>query len=139
VRRKEITVNSFGNVKGLRDLVVAAVCAAAATGVALTAAAAAAGGGGDGPAVTVRFGDLDLSRPEGATALYRRIHFAAEQVCWLYDGWDLGPRFRKRSCMQRAIAEAVKKVNRPELYAVYNARNPTPPTNATATALRTAR
>jgi UrcA family protein len=136
VWRPEVIVNIFANAKGFRGLVVAAVCTAGATGLAALQAAAA--DGGDLPKVTVKFGDLDVSRPEGATALYRRIRAAAEQVCWLYDGWDLGPRFRMHSCMERAIAAAVRSVNRPELYAVYNAHNRKPLPQVTATALRTA-
>lgn len=117
-------MNIFANAKGFRSLLVAAACTATATGFAALQATAA--DGGDIPKVTVRFGDLDLSRPDGATALYRRIRTAAEQVCGLYDGGDLGPRFRMHSCMQRAIAEAVTRVNNPELYAVYRAHNRTP-------------
>lgn len=130
-------MNIFAKTKGFRSLLAAAACTATATGFAALQATAA--DGGDIPKVTVKFGDLDLSHPDGATALYRRIRTAAEQVCWLYDGWDLGPRFRMHSCMQRAIAEAVRRVDNPQLYAVYRAHSRTPlPPVPTVTALGTA-
>jgi UrcA family protein len=50
----------------------------------------------DVPRVTVRFGDLDLSKPQGAETLYRRIRSAARQVCAPLDGGDLASKMRAR-------------------------------------------
>lgn len=81
---------------------------------------------GDLPSVTVRFGDLNVSSPEGAATLYGRISAAAKGVCASLDGRDLGSRARWDACVHKAIADAVTKVNQPALFVVYNQRNKTP-------------
>jgi UrcA family protein len=120
---------------GFGRLLVSTVCAVI---VAALAAGAAAADDDTVRKVTVRYGDLDLSDPRGAAALYRRITMAAEEVCSPFEGRDLAGAFRFRACKQRAIAEAVSRVNRPELSAVYNA-NKRAPLAAAITARRTAR
>jgi len=68
----------------------------------------------------VRFPDLDLSRIEGATALYARLGYAARVVCGpLQTRW-----FPKdyRTCIDRAIAEAVASVNSPILSQYHQSR-----------------
>jgi UrcA family protein len=71
---------------------------------------------------TVKYGDLDLSSSQGAAALYGRIQKAAGAVCWrMYDS-DFAYRSDKAACLHRAIADAVSKVNRPELSAVYESK-----------------
>ena len=72
----------------------------------------------DGRSVTVSYGDLDLSSPTGANALYRRIQGAAKQVCG-YAGADLIEQSIWRGCYRHAIAGAVGKVNNPLLTAVH--------------------
>lgn len=65
----------------------------------------------------VRFGDLNLATNEGAQTLYQRIKLAARQVC---DGAD--DRFghsEYRKCMNKAVDDAVAKVNRPTLQALH--------------------
>ena len=82
--------------------------------------------------VTVKYGDLNLSNPQGATTLYRRIVGAAHEVCDLpYD--DLSSGAKARACVDKAISNAVTKVGHPELIAIYNAMNrqPLPVTVAT--------
>lgn len=120
---------------GFHRLLVICVCAAIAAGFAPGAGAA-----DDGTVrkVTVRYGDLDLSSPQGAVALYRRIGIAAEEVCRPFEGRDLARTSIFRACKQRAVADAVSRVNRPELFAVYNANNRTPLPAAHMTARRTA-
>lgn len=78
--------------------------------------------------VVVRFGDLNLTNPHGAATLYGRISAAAREVCDASDfqNRDLGTRSAVDACMQKAISEAVTKVGRSELYAIYNAKNPRP-------------
>jgi UrcA family protein len=67
---------------------------------------------------TVRFADLDISGPSGAHALYRRIRAAAQVVCSHY---FLLTDTDKARCVQDAIADAVTRINRPTLSAVYEA------------------
>ena len=80
----------------------------------------------DVPSVTVSFRDLDLSTPEGANTLYRRIRTAAQKVCG-YAGADVLSQNISRACYRNAIADAVAKVNSPLLTAVHTGR-PTPMT-----------
>jgi UrcA family protein len=89
--------------------------------------------------VVVKFGDLNLSNPQGAAALYGRIVAAAHNVCGSYDSDEVihrGSRARADACVHKAIADAVTKVGQPELFAVYNAKNrqPLPITVASAQA-----
>ncbi len=62
------------------------------------------------PTRIVSYADLDISKPAGAKALYRRIAAAAQQVCVL-DIKDLGAAQRDRACIQQAVDTAVKGVN----------------------------
>lgn len=72
---------------------------------------------------TVRFGDLDLSRPEGAETLYQRIKEAARSVCGQPSHATVGlasleGRTRMRACIDQATDDAVGKVNHPQLVAL---------------------
>ena len=70
---------------------------------------------------TVKYADLTISNPDGAAALYARIQRAAGQVCLPFDGRDLGSKRRMSSCVHKAIADAVAKVDQPALFDAYNA------------------
>ena len=63
----------------------------------------------------VRFADVDLSKIDGAIALYARIHQAAGTVCRPLESRQLSLAEKHRACMDRAIADAVASVNRPLL------------------------
>jgi UrcA family protein len=68
----------------------------------------------------VRFGDLNVDRPEGAAVLYRRIERAAERVCGepqLTGSYMTSPFWR--SCVTQAVDHAVATVDRPALTAYY--------------------
>jgi UrcA family protein len=64
---------------------------------------------------TVKFADLDIQTPEGAKVLYQRIRVAARSVC--EDG-DPILRAAEYQCVEKAIDNAVKKVNAPYLTAL---------------------
>jgi UrcA family protein len=68
----------------------------------------------------VRFGDLNVDRPEGAAVLYRRIERAAERVCGepQLTGSYMTSSFW-RSCVTQAVDHAVATVDRPALTAYY--------------------
>ena len=91
---------------------------------------------GDPPHVTVRFADLNLSSPQGATVLYRRLESAASLVCETSDPGD-GPfhSLDAGKCADRAVRGSVKKISAPLLTAVYNAHNRKPLPSRTMTAL----
>jgi UrcA family protein len=69
----------------------------------------------DGKIVTkvVAFGQLDLSNPEGARALYQRIKRAARAVCQT-DGLKSVERQRRaRICYEQVVTDAVNEVRQP--------------------------
>ena len=78
--------------------------------------------------IVVRFGDLNLSSPQGAARLYGRITAAANEVCKQFDidSSNLESRVRLNACVQKAIADAVTKVGQPELLAIYSAKSHRP-------------
>lgn len=76
--------------------------------------------------ITVKFADLNVSSPEGAAALYDRIRSAAKTVCSPAESSPSPFKIEFNACVHQAIADAVTKVNRMELYTVYNQRNNPP-------------
>jgi UrcA family protein len=86
---------------------------------------------------SVSYRDLNLANPQGAAALYRRITRAAEEVCGPAEQTgSLLPRPGFRECVRRAIAEAVAKVDRPELSAYHAQREHRVPPATMAAAKR---
>jgi len=77
---------------------------------------------------TVKYADLNVSNPEGAATLYRRIAAAANNVCNSFERESVytGSQANLRACVHKAIADAVTKVGRPELFTVYNSKNRQP-------------
>jgi UrcA family protein len=65
----------------------------------------------DPPTRRVSYADLDISKPAGAKILYRRIEAAAQEVCVFDTIKDLGAAQRQRTCINRAVDNAVKGVN----------------------------
>jgi UrcA family protein len=76
----------------------------------------------DIPSVTVKFSDLDISRPAGATKLYGRIQGAANLVCSAYDHSNFMAQANFKACVSDAIGRAVAKVESPTLNMVYRAK-----------------
>jgi UrcA family protein len=98
------------------------ILGALATGVAAVNAAE----DSDIPKIVVKYDDLNVSAPQGAAVLFRRIRRAGETLCGSLAGGGLGPKMRMNACVQNAIAEAVTKVNQPQLFAIYKANYKTP-------------
>ena len=65
--------------------------------------------------LTVRYGDVDLTRIDGAIALYQRLRHAAREVCAPAVTSDRIAAGLARSCEEHAIAQAVADVNAPLL------------------------
>ena len=107
----------------MRDVsrAAAALAACLCIGVAASAHAAPVAAA---PAVTVSYGDLNLSGDAGTQVLYQRIVKAAAQVCELADIRDLRQNAEAKACRARAIGQAVHEVNSPRLVAVYSAHQP---------------
>lgn len=87
-----------------------------------------AGDNGDMPHAVVRFGDLNVSSPDGAAALYHRIYTAAYEVCGTVDTDRryLPDPLGLHTCVHHSVRNAVAKVNQPALSAIYNTRNHDP-------------
>ncbi|MGO9988670.1 MAG: UrcA family protein [Steroidobacteraceae bacterium] len=62
------------------------------------------------PSETVRFDDLDITKPAGAKILYDRIKAAAVDVCPRRSR-ELSEVVVERKCVETAIDIAVRKVN----------------------------
>ncbi len=69
----------------------------------------------------VRYSDLDLSRTEDARRLYGRIQAAAREVCENFRSADLRRTQIYRQCMEKAIADAVAKVQSAQVTAIASA------------------
>jgi UrcA family protein len=64
---------------------------------------------------TIRFADLDLSKPQGVATLYARIRRTAHDICGDADGrYSL-----KERCIARTIEDAVSRINEPPLTALH--------------------
>ena len=108
--------------KGFRRLRATALCGVIVSSFAALPAAA------DSIAlntVRVTFGDLDVSRPQGASVLYGRIRAAAEKVCSPVGASSLAARAYLDACIDKAISEAVTTVDQPALTDVYSAKKGT--------------
>jgi UrcA family protein len=103
---------------GLRGLIATAIFGALVASFSAVSAA-----DPSSVSVNVKFADLNISSPPGALVLYDRIGAAAQGACSYY--WFETDADEAR-CVHDAIANAVTKVNRPALFAVYNAKNKTP-------------
>lgn len=67
------------------------------------------------PTRTVKYADLDLTKPAGVRALYGRITAAARHVCQLDTVADLQMHSKEQACINQAIDGAVRNVNSPAL------------------------
>jgi UrcA family protein len=73
--------------------------------------------------VPVTYADLDLSTSVGITTLYRRLHAAAEKVCEPLDRAYLSLASRYRACVQKALSNSVRQVDKPMLTQYYAERS----------------
>lgn len=75
--------------------------------------------------IVVVYKDLNLSRPEGAKTLYKRIEVAARKVCGFHDGRRPQEELKAQTaCYEKAVVNAVKSVNQPQLAALHESRRP---------------
>ncbi len=113
-------MNTITPSTGLRRIVATVLFGTLASGL---VAGAKAADSGDALSETVKYGDLDLSNSQGATTLYTRIRIAAANVCSPFDHRSFASQRLLDACVHKAIADAVKKVDQPALFTVYNAKN----------------
>jgi UrcA family protein len=102
------------NIQAIRAV---AICAAVALGFSAAGASAATSKiqlVSDGVnEYVVRFSDLDLSKMDGAAALYHRLRYAAAVVCSSLQSRNLGIAAKYQACVAQAVASAVANVDRP--------------------------
>jgi UrcA family protein len=70
-------------------------------------------------AIQVSARGLDLSQPAGAHELYRRLRFAALEVCKPSVRVALQPVADPTGCAEKALGDAVRSVKQPLLTRVY--------------------
>ena len=77
----------------------------------------------DGHEVTVKISvsaaGLDLNRPADAREVYRRLYFAARIACGKGNRVGLQPPPSFVVCYEKALGDAVRSVNRPQLNIAY--------------------
>ena len=75
----------------------------------------------DAPGRQVTYSDLNLARPEGIAALYRRIATAAQLVCEPINFRAPQNAARGRACAKESIARAISQIDMPAL-SLYHAK-----------------
>jgi UrcA family protein len=73
--------------------------------------------------VTIRYGDLDLSQPADASALYARIRSAARQVCAAADAPGAARRVEWSACRREAAERAVTALGSEAVARLHAARH----------------
>lgn len=76
--------------------------------------------GAPAPSVTVRYGDLDLTRDEGVKTLYLRLRAAAREVCSDDGTREIARRVAARHCYEDALDRAVAGVRNKHLAALHS-------------------
>ena len=71
------------------------------------------------PKITVRFGDLNTSTPEGIKSLYTRLRGAAYEVCLKDPAWFPNQTWYKKGCYRETLNNVVTSLNLPELTALH--------------------
>ena len=69
--------------------------------------------------ISVSAAGLDLSRPADARKVYRRLYFAARTACGNANRVGLQLPSSFVDCYEKALGNAVRSVNRPQLNIVY--------------------
>jgi UrcA family protein len=76
------------------------------------------------PTTAVRYADLNLDTRADVETLFRRIRFAAAEVCTPYERQGaLLPSAAYQFCVRNAVSGAVRTVDAPLLTAYYRERN----------------
>ena len=112
-------MNTMTTVNRFRTVIATALFGTVASSFAVLPAAA---DSFDAPAITVKYGDLDISNPQGAAVLYARIRAAAENLCSPYDRSGIASKMRRDACVSNIVTNAVTKANKSALSAVYSSK-----------------
>jgi UrcA family protein len=75
---------------------------------------------GNPPSVTVSYSDVSFGNSADAATVYRQLKNAARKVCGVDNGSrSLEMRIAARDCFDDALADAVRKIDRPTLTALH--------------------
>lgn len=120
-------MNSYAKTADSKTFALGGFLMVALSVFALGNSASAAIGDNEVAMAVVKFGDLDVDTPTGASALYWRIHAAANRVCGVDEHSPL-PSWPRVRCAQDAEARAVGQLNISRLTAFYQAKTGKLPT-----------
>ena len=78
---------------------------------------------GNLPSVTVSYSDVAFGNSDGAAKVYRQLKNAARKVCGV-DSFNqpLELYLAARACYEEALADAVRKIDRPTLTALHTSK-----------------
>ena len=73
------------------------------------------------PSVSVHYSDASFGTVEGTAKVYRKLKTAARKVCGVNDGGrlTLDQGIAARECFEKALADAVRRIDRPMLTSVH--------------------
>ncbi|MBS0365111.1 MAG: UrcA family protein [Proteobacteria bacterium] len=111
------TARSLGRPALPAILLAATACAAAVAPT--TASAATSADEMRQATMSIRYDDLNLMTPSGATTMYHRLRSAARATCG-NPGWTLAEQADWNRCYRNALDEAVRKVDSPILSALHH-------------------
>ena len=78
---------------------------------------------GNPPSVTVSYSDVAFGNTDGAAHVYRKLKNAARKVCGVSNGTKtLELHLAAQDCYEAALADAVRKVDRPTLTALHSSK-----------------
>ena len=78
---------------------------------------------GNPPSVTVRFSDLAMADTANAAKVYRKLRHAANKVCGVnFGARSLHEHIRQQECVEQALTNAVREIDRPTLTALHASR-----------------
>jgi UrcA family protein len=84
-------------------------------------------------ATQVKTSDLNLATEQGARLLLRRVNVAADDLCALSGSPYFGTTFADEvNCHDKAVADAVRRLNAPMVTAEYRRRLGAPPSRIAA-------
>ena len=73
--------------------------------------------------VTVKIDAFDLSKAQGAEAVYTRLRHAARQVCRPLQSRDVQLKKEHRECLEQALDNAVAQVDNARLTALHRSES----------------
>jgi UrcA family protein len=109
-----ISARSVGSRARFTLLLLGGLAGAMAAG-----AATAAGADNDAPSVTVKYSEESLATDRGVSDVYRRITFAAKQVCPDDSIRGLPAQQRVAQCREQAVATAIRQIGNSQLAALH--------------------